>query len=96
MPFTPITTEYAAEAHHSYTLPGTAVTLSLPKTASGILMQALTENARFTLDGSNPTANKGFQLKAGDPPLYIQFTTGMVLRFIAETAGSILEYEYGA
>jgi hypothetical protein len=96
MPFTPITTEYAAEAHHSYALPGTVVTLSLPKTASGILMQALTQNARYTLDGSDPTASKGFQLKAGDAPLYVQFTKGMALKFIAETAGSILEYEYGA
>jgi hypothetical protein len=96
MPFTPITTEYPGESHHTTALAGTSMTLSIPNSASGVLVQALTQNARFTLDGFTPTASKGFQLKAGDPPLFIQITRGMVLKFIAETAGSILEYEYSA
>jgi hypothetical protein len=72
------------------------MTLSLPNSASGILVQALTQNARYTLDGFTPTATKGFQMKAGDSPLFIQITRGMVLKFVAETAGSILEYEYSS
>lgn len=97
MPFTPITVEYSAEAHHTITLSASsALTLSLPTGASAIMVQALTQNVRYTLDNFTPTPSKGFQMKAGDPPKLIEITRGMVLKFIAETAGAVLEYEYGA
>ena len=96
MSFTPLKNEVAAESHHSSTLGTGALTLSLPLSASGILMQALAQNIRYTLDGTTPAAASGFQLKAGDPPIYIQFTKGMVLTFFRETSGAILEYEYSA
>lgn len=82
------------ETHHTYALATSAVSLSVPLNANGILVQALTQNARFTLDGTIPTASKGYQLKAGDPPLFIPLTAGLALKFIAETAGSIIEYDY--
>lgn len=82
------------QSHQTYTLATTATTLSVPLNANGILIQALTQNVRFTLDGTTPTSSKGFQLKAGDPPLMIPLQRQIVLKFVAETAGAILEYEY--
>lgn len=80
--------------HQTYALATTSTTLSVPMNANGILIQALTQNVRFTLDGTTPTASKGFQLKAGDAPLMIILQRQMTLKFVAETAGAILEYEY--
>jgi len=80
--------------HLSYALSTSPVTLSTPINANGILVQALTQNARFTMDGSAPSSTKGFQLKAGDPPLMIPIETGITLKWVAETAGVILEYDW--
>lgn len=81
--------------HQSYILGAGAVTLSVPLHAQSILMQALTQNIRYTLDGTTPTASTGFQLKAGDPPRLVVLSNRITLKFIRETSGAILEYEYG-
>lgn len=62
-----------------------------------LLIQALTQNVRYTLDGTTPTASKGFQLKAGDPPVIIPTGTYTVVTVIEETAtaytvGTTVEY----
>lgn len=93
--FIPLGTVDTTYSHQTYALSTSPVTLSIPMQASGILVQALTQNARFTLDGTAPSTSKGYQLKAGDPPLFIGIDKGMVLKFCAETAGAILEYDYG-
>lgn len=80
--------------HTTYTPGATAATVYIPLQARGILMQALTQNVRFTLDGTNPTASSGFQLKAGDPPIYIELDSRVFLKVIRETAGAVLEYEF--
>lgn len=59
-----------------------------------ILMQALTQNVRYTLDGTTPTASKGFQLKAGDPPVIV-FVAGNILTVIEETATADLQFNFG-
>lgn len=96
MSFTPLRNLVAAEGHHTYTMPASVQELSLPLHARGILMQAITQNIRYTLDGSTPTASSGYQLLASDPPLYIEITKGMRLRFLREASGAVLEYEYSA
>ena len=93
--FVPLVVEDATQTHQSLIVGASAITLSLPLNAAGILLQAVTQNIRFTLDGTVPTATRGFQLKAGDPPLYIGLDTGITLKFIREAAGAVLEYEYG-
>ena len=85
------------ETHHSQTLGTESLTLSLPLHAQKIMMQALAQNIRYTMDGSMPAAAVGFQLKAGDPPRVIELTgdNRLVLKFFREASGAILEYLYG-
>lgn len=84
----------SGQTHQTYIMGAVALTLSLPLHAEGILIQALTQNIRFTLEGTTPTASVGFQLKAGDPPLFIEIESGVILKFFREASGAILEYEY--
>ena len=49
------------------------VTITIPTGATKILMQVQTQNARYTLDGTAPSASKGFQIVAGDPEKLITF-----------------------
>jgi hypothetical protein len=72
-----------------------ATTLTPPTGATKILIQALTQNVRVTLDGTNPTATLGFQLKAGDPPLLIPLGNSTVLKVIEEAATADLQYQWG-
>jgi len=61
--------------------------------ATKILVQALTQNVRFTLDGTAPTSTLGFQLKAGDPPVMIPLSQATVLKVIQEAATADLQYQ---
>lgn len=83
--------------HESYIVPTTATTLSIPLHAQKIMWQALTQNVRYTLDGTAPTSTKGFQLKAGDPPTILKLTqnNNLILKIVAESAGAVLQYIYG-
>lgn len=72
-----------------------ATTLTPPTGATKILIQALTQNVRFTLDGTAPTASRGFQLKAGDPPMLIPLGASTVLKVIEEAATADLQYQWG-
>lgn len=81
-------------AHSSGATISSATTLTAPTGATKILMQALTQNVRFTLDGTAPTASLGFQLKAGDPPLVVPLGVGTVLKVIQETATASLQYQW--
>ena len=56
MTFTPL----SGETHHTYSMGAAALTLSLPLHAGRIMMQALTQNIRYTLDGTTPNATTGF------------------------------------
>ncbi len=74
-----------------------ATTLAKPNhSATKILMQAFTQNVRFTLDGTTPTASVGFQLKAGDPPIIIPVSGRSVLRVIEEASTAVLNYQWGS
>lgn len=61
-----------------------------------LLVQCHTQNARYTLSSvSTPTATFGFVLTAGNPAVIIPVGGPEVNpQFIAETAGSILEYQW--
>lgn len=61
-----------------------------------LLIQALGQNVRFTLDGSTPTASKGFQLVAGDPPIIIPVGSATTVKVIEEAATADLQYQWGA
>lgn len=84
----------AESTHNTYIMGASVLTPSIPLHANGILVQALTQNIRFTLTGTNPSASTGFQLKAGDPPLFIGLDRNITLKFFREASGAVLEYEY--
>lgn len=76
-----------------------ATTLTPAAGARSLLIQAINQNVRMTLDGTTPTTTKGFQLKAGDPPVLVFIsedadnpTTVIV---IEETATGTVEYQWG-
>lgn len=69
-------------------------TLAAPAGARSILLQALTQNVRYTLDGSAPGANNGFRLTAGNDPVVLPIGATETLKVISETAGAVLEYQW--
>jgi len=74
-----------------------AITVTVPTGATKALIQALTQNVRFTLDGTTtPTATCGFQLKAGDPPLLLPLGNSTVLKVIEEAATADLQIQWGS
>lgn len=81
-------------ASHVELTAATAVTISAPTNAKRLLIQALSQNVRYTLDGSAPTATHGFQMKAGDPPILIPVGANTTVRVIQETATAEIEYQW--
>ena len=72
-----------------------AAALNRPAGTTKLLIQAFDQNVRFTLDGSEPAAAVGFQLKAGDPPLQIPMSAGVTVKVIEEAASAVLQYQWG-
>jgi hypothetical protein len=89
-----LTEHYApVGAHVSGANIAAATALVKPAGASQILIQALTQNVRFTLDGSDPTAAVGFQLLAGSAPVIIS-VPGVSIKVIQEAAAASLQYQW--
>lgn len=65
-----------------------------PGEARWLMVQADAQDIRFTLSGANPTATTGFHLTKSGEIFYIPIRTGTVPRFLAETAGAILNYQW--
>lgn len=72
----------------------TAVTLTPPAGATQVLIQALTANIRYTIDGSTPTATAGFVLYVLADPLAIRLGAGGELQIIEESAGAVAQYQW--
>lgn len=85
----------AGEPHRTQ-LVNALFTYNVPKQCNCVAVQATVQNIRYTTNGTNPTAASGFQMVAGNPPILIEITQTTVLKFIAETAGAILQLEAGA
>lgn len=86
-------------AHNDGTAISTAVTLTPPSgLAAGVarlLIQAIGQNVRYTLDGTPPTATTGFQIVAGDPPIVIPIAPGTTVKVIEEAATADIQYQWG-
>lgn len=89
IPFSPL------GPHRTETVGGSAFSPVTPAGAKCLLIQALAQNVRFTLDGTTPSATVGFQLKSTDEPILIVLTEGVYPQFFRETNGAILQYCYG-
>ncbi len=61
-----------------------------------ILVQCTDQNVRYTIaDGSLPEAALGFRLTAGNDPILIPVEgPDVVPRFIEQSAGAVLEYQW--
>jgi len=82
-------------AHNSGLTISSATTITVPSGATQLMVQTLTQNVRFTLDGTAPTTSLGFQLKAGDPVLILPVSAGMNIKVIQEAATASLQYQFG-
>jgi len=76
-------------------MPAGVIELSIPISAKEIVLQAITQNIRMTLDGTDPTTGRGFQIVAGDPERRIMLSNQTRLKFIREANGAVLQYQYG-
>ena len=79
---------------HTELAAAAATTISAPAGAKRLLVQALSQNVRYTLDGSTPTTTKGFQMRAGDPPILIPVGANTTVKVIQETATAEVEYQW--
>ena len=86
---------HVSGAHVDGTAISSAVTLTPPAAATKLMIQALDQSVRYTLDGTVPTASKGFQLFAGDPPVIIPVGNDMVIKVIEEAATADIQYQWG-
>lgn len=72
-----------------------ATAIVVPALCNGVLIQAINQNVRITLDNfTAPTATRGFQLKAGDPAVFIPLDRGTQIRMIQEAATATVEYQF--
>jgi len=81
-------------SHADGTTISSATTLTPADGATKLLIQALDQNVRLTLDGTAPTASKGFQLVAGDPPVMV-WIAGSTVKVIEEAATADIQYQWG-
>lgn len=81
-------------AHTQNASLSSAATITVPSGAGKIVVQAITQNIRMTLDGTAPTTTKGFRITAGNDPIAVPIGGATVLRFIEEIATATLEYQF--
>lgn len=81
-------------AHASNGSLASAAVLTAPAGADFLMLQAISQNVRFRLDGVNPTASVGFQLAAGDA-ITLPVNPGDTLRVIEEAASATIQYQWG-
>lgn len=80
-------------AHSSGATISSATTLTKPTGARKIIIQTLTKNVRFTLDGTTPTTSVGFQILADGAPMIID-VPGVSIKVIEEAATASLQYQW--
>lgn len=78
------------------TISSTAVTLTKPRRANGILVTAVAQNIRYTVDGTAPTTTLGFLLStSATAPTFIPVGRNTRLKFIRATGSDgTLNYQW--
>ena len=81
-------TSGTSDTHNQLTSTGTAdiKTFTAPKDAVACLVNCATTDARYTLDGSAPSATNGLLLKKDQNPLYLP--AGKAFAFTASAAAN--------
>lgn len=90
-PFTP----HGESNHISVTIGAALYSPELPDYLESILVQAVGDEVRMTLDGTAPTGAVGFRLLLTEPPLRVPITSNTILQFFGEGASSALEIMAG-
>ncbi len=91
-PFTPA----ANQPHVQLTDLAAVFELTIPNHVAEIKVQSNEQDSRYTLDGTDPSAAFGFVLTASNDPLIIPIVGGRTrIKFIEETSGAVIEYQYG-
>lgn len=81
--------------HQAETLGAAVFAPTVENKATHILVQAITQNIRYTIDsGQPPTAAIGFLLLTTEAPVIIPLR-GSTIRFLRDNAGAILQYQFG-
>ena len=83
-------------SHYDGTDISSAVTLTPATGATKLMIQALDQAVRITLDGTTPTTVKGFQLAAGDPAIIIPLGKDTTIKVIEEAATADIQYQWGS
>lgn len=73
---------------------GITVDVTVPRDASHVQLQAETQNVRYRLDGTAPTASVGMLLIAGDAPIQIPVKGSHGLKVIEVAASAKLNYHF--
>jgi hypothetical protein len=82
-------------AHQAVTLGAGILTLGVPSGAQELMFQAVTQNVRYTLDGSDPAAAVGFQFVASGVPIRMRISNNTTFRFFREAENAVLNYQFG-
>ena len=72
-----------------------ATALTKPSGAKKLMIQALEQNVRYTLDGTDPTTSKGFVITAGNDPYILFVHPNTTVTVIQEAATADLQYQWG-
>lgn len=83
--------------HGSETLDGSVFSLTIPRFATVIGMQAVGQSIYWTADGSTPSATHGFALNAGDPIQFFaldDYRTDQAYQFLRAASGANLQYRF--
>ena len=77
---------------HQHVVVGSAVySPALPPNTESVLVQAVTDEVRMTLDGTTPSATVGFRLLLTEPLIRVDITEHTILQFYGEGATSAVE-----
>ena len=90
-PFTP----HREWTHQSVVVGSAVYSPALPPGTESVLVQAIADEVRMTLDGTTPTAAVGLRLLLTEPPLRVPITETTILQFFGEGATSAVELVAG-
>ena len=69
--------------------------INVDPTPTKVMLQAIAQNVRYTLDGSTPTPTFGFALIAGAAPTIVTYHQSTIIQVIEEGATATLVYCWG-
>ena len=82
-------------AHGTIALGTAGTAIAAAAGANKVLIQALNQNIRYTLDGVAAGATFGFQLKAADASVVIPLGPSTAVKLASETGTASLQYQWG-